>query len=154
MDREEPAWDPESSASFWIHRASRMLLRLHESRLRPLGFGMSQMPVLHALAEGGALSQKELAARAKVEQPTMAEMIARMERDGVVERAPNPKDGRGSLVSLTRRSRQRLARGKAALTAGERDAVAGLSDREKKTLIALLKRVVASLEPTAAGSAG
>src|SRR6185312_17549941 len=101
-------WDPESTAAFWINRASRLLLRLHEGRLRALGFGMGQLPVLIALEDGGALPQKELAQIARVEQPTMAEMLARMERDGVIEREPNPEDKRGSLTSLTRSARARL----------------------------------------------
>jgi len=140
------SWDPKSSASFWINRASRSLLRLQDGRLRPLGFGMSQMPVLHALKEGGALSQKELAQWAGVEQPTMAEMLARMERDGVVQREPNPKDGRGSLTSLTRRSRLRLPKARAALIQGEHEAMAGFSAEEKELLLALLQRVVSNLE--------
>ena len=37
-----------------------------------------------ALAKGGCLSQKDLARLARVEQPTMAEMLARMERDGAL----------------------------------------------------------------------
>jgi len=148
MQVEKPAesWDPKSSASFWINRASRSLLRLQEGRLRPLGFGMSQMPVLHALQGGGSLSQKELAEWARVEQPTMAEMLARMERDGVVQREPNPKDGRGSLTSLTRRSRLRLPKAKAALIKGEQEAMAGFSAAEKEHLLALLQRVVSNLE--------
>jgi MarR family transcriptional regulator for hemolysin len=139
-------WDPEASASFWINRASRALLKRHESRLRPLGFGMSQMPVLQALEQHGPLSQKELARRAKVEQPTMAEMLARMERDGVVERSPDPDDGRASLVSLTRRARLRLEKGRGALMRGEGEAIAGLSAAEKATLVGLLRRVVESLD--------
>ncbi len=140
------SWDPGSSASFWINRASRLLLRLQEGHLRPLGFGMSQMPVLHALQDGGALSQKELARWARVEQPTMAEMLARMERDGVVQREPNPKDRRGSLFSLTRRARLRLPKAKAALIQGEQEVMAGFSATEKELLLTLLQRVVSNLE--------
>jgi DNA-binding MarR family transcriptional regulator len=144
---EQPeSWDPEGSTSFWINRASRVLLKRHESRLRPLGFSMSQMPVLHALAREKALSQKELARLAKVEQPTMAEMLARMERDDIVERTPDPNDGRASLVSLTRRARQRLAKGREALKRGEGEAVSSLSVDEKAMLVGLLRRVVQSLE--------
>jgi DNA-binding MarR family transcriptional regulator len=147
QDEESPeSWDPGSSASFWINRASRSLLRLQEARLRPLGFGMSQMPVLHALEDGGSLSQKELVQRARVEQPTMAEMLARMERDGVIQREPNPNDGRGSLISLTRRSRQRLPKGKEALIQGEHEAMAGFTTAEKALLLSLLQRVVSNLE--------
>src|ERR1700761_1144813 len=98
-----PTWDPESTAGYWLNRASRSLLRVLESRLRPFGFGMSHLPVLTALEEREALSQKELARLARVEQPTMAELLGRMDRDGVVQREPNPDDKRGSLVSLSRR---------------------------------------------------
>jgi len=145
VDEAKLNWDPEATAAFWINRASRLLIRLHESRLRPLGFGMSQLPVLIALEEGGTLTQKELAHVARVEQPTMAEMLARMERDGVVEREPNPDDKRGSLTSLTRKARARLPKARAALMEGERDAMAGLSDEEKALLLSLLKRVVQNL---------
>jgi MarR family transcriptional regulator for hemolysin len=144
---DKPApWDPASSAGFWINGVSRRLLKLHESRLRPLGLGMSHLPVLVALERGGPLSQKELAQRARVEQPTMAEMLARMERDGIVEREPNPDDKRGSLVSLTRKSRARLPKAKAALTQGEHEAMAGFSAEEKALLLELLQRVARNLE--------
>lgn len=148
MESEEvcPDWDPASSASFWMNRASRTLVRLQDERLRPLGFGMGHMPVLHALQDGGALSQKELAQRARVEQPTMAEMLGRMERDGVVEREPNPADKRGTLISLSRRARARWPKGKEALMQVEAEAMAGFSAKEKATLRALLQRVVENLE--------
>jgi DNA-binding MarR family transcriptional regulator len=102
--------------------------------------------VLRALAHTRALSQKDLARHARVEQPTMAEMLARMERDGVVERGPNPEDKRGVLISLKPRSRGRLAKARVALAEAERDAMAGLSQAEQQQLRDLLKRVVANLE--------
>jgi DNA-binding MarR family transcriptional regulator len=139
-------WDPRSSGSYWINRASRVLVRAQEERLRPLGFGMSQMPVLHALQGGAALSQKELAARARVEQPTMAELLARMERAGAVQREPNPTDRRGSLVSLTREAQEQLPKAKAALVQIEHEAMAGLSAAERALLVTLLQRVVGNLE--------
>jgi DNA-binding MarR family transcriptional regulator len=141
-----PAWNPESTVAFWINRASRLLVRLHEGRLRPLGFGMGQLPVLMALEKGEALPQKELAERARVEQPTMAEMLVRMDRDGLVQREPNPEDKRGVLISLTRTARARIPEAKVALMQGERDATAGLSAKEKAVFLALLARVVKNLE--------
>jgi MarR family transcriptional regulator, transcriptional regulator for hemolysin len=146
QDSTSGQWSPAKSVSFWVNRASRVLTRLQDSRIRPLGFGMSQMPVLHALQGGAVLSQKELAARANVEQPSMAELLARMERDGVVERAPDPDDGRGTLTSLTRSARARLPKAKEVLLETERDALAGFSSEEKELLLALLQRVVRNLE--------
>jgi DNA-binding MarR family transcriptional regulator len=109
---------------------------------------MSHMPVLHALQDGGSLSQKDLARFARVEQPTMAELLGRMERDGVVQREPNPEDGRGSLTSLTRKARARWPKAKGALMQGEHDATAGFSAEEKAQLISLLQRVLDNLEKT------
>jgi DNA-binding MarR family transcriptional regulator len=145
QDERSPDWKPESSASFWINLASRSLLRRQDARLRPLGFGMSQMPVLHALADGASRSQKDLAGLAHVEQPTMAEMLERMERAGVIQREPNPSDGRGSLASLTQTSRLRLPAAKAELLRVESEALAGFSSGEKEMLLSLLQRVASNL---------
>jgi MarR family transcriptional regulator, transcriptional regulator for hemolysin len=139
-------WDPEASASFWLNRASRVLLRIQEGRMRPLGLGMGQMPVLHALEDGAARSQKDLAKWARVEQPTMAEMLARMERDGVIQREPDPEDRRSSLNRLTRGARQKWPEAKQALVEVEEDAMAGFSDAEREQLVSLLQRVVENLE--------
>jgi MarR family transcriptional regulator for hemolysin len=143
---EANACGPESSVGFWINRASRLIVRRSDARLRSFGLAMSYLPVLRALAPGRPLSQTELAKVAGVEQPSMAETLARMERDGVVQREPNPKDKRGTLISLTRRSNTRFPKAMAALAEGELEATAGLSDAEKVLLRELLQRVVGNLE--------
>lgn len=137
---------PNEMVGFWINLASRTIVRALDARLRPLGFAMSHLPVLRALAEGAALSQKDLARIARVEQPTMAEMLARMERDGLVQREPNPHDKRGSLVSLTRSARQRFPKARETLLAGEREATANFSADEKTMLLTLLRRVVTNVD--------
>ena len=147
-DREQEApWDPEASPAFWINRVSRALLRRGDGRLRPLGFAMSYLPVMRALAMARRpLSQKELARAAGVEQPTMAETIARLVRDGMVQRDPNPDDKRSTGISLTRLSRARFPKARAVLIESEREAMAGFSDHEKALLRDLLKRVLKNLE--------
>ena len=146
LQKSEPVWAPERTVAYWVNRASRRLLRLHDERLRPHGVSMGQIQVLTALMDGSSRSQKELAQRAGVKQPTMAELLARMERDGVVRRMDDPDDGRGSLISLTASAMERLPRMRETLMRGESDAVAGLTAREVATLRALLKRVVSNLE--------
>jgi MarR family transcriptional regulator for hemolysin len=146
LSEKSPGWNPGASVSFRINLASRSLLRLQDRRLHPLGFGMSQMPVLHALKDGASRPQKDLARIARVEQPTMAEMLARMERAGVIQREPNPKDGRGSLISLTRRSHLRLPEARTELIQVESEAMAGFSDAEREMLLGLLQRVIGNLE--------
>lgn len=138
-------WKPVATPTFWINHGSRLIMRTFEKRLRKLGLGMAYIPVMMALEEEGPLTQTDLLARAHVEQPTMAALLARMERDGVISRDPHPSDQRASLVSLTAKAKARLPKVKESLREGAAQAMAGLSEPERATLIALLKRVVANL---------
>ncbi len=129
-----------------VNMASRSLMRLGDRRVRPLGLGISQMPVLYLLREGGAMSQKELARHAKVEQPSMAQTLARMERDGLIKRSPDPEDGRRSLISLTKKALSRLALVREALQADNGKELEGFSDVEISTLVDLLRRLNGNLD--------
>jgi MarR family transcriptional regulator, transcriptional regulator for hemolysin len=134
-----------------IQRSSRLLLRLGEEKFHPLGLGIAQMPVLYALKDGASLTQTELAKMAKIEQPTMAQLLTRMERDGLIRRTANPRDKRSSLISLTPLALKKLPLAKAALLEGSVEALQGFSEREITTLSRLLRRVVKNLDPTAPG---
>ena len=145
-----PSWNPESVATFWINHASRLIMRRFEQGLRPLGFGAAYLPVVSALDDDAQLLQKDLATRAHVEQPTMAALLARMERDGLIAREAHPDDRRASLLSLTHRAKERLPAAKDRLAEAAEQALAGLSEGERATLMALLRRVVQNLdEPSA-----
>ncbi|MBF0875778.1 MarR family transcriptional regulator [Gluconobacter cerevisiae] len=143
-------WDPLRHPGHYFSRIARGLTRAGDARLRDLGFATAQLPVLTALKDGAELSQKELAKWAKVEQPTMAQMLSRMERDGLVQRAPDPEDKRSSLISLTDATLEKLPAGRAILRQGNSDMTKGLTEDEIETLVSLLRRVlenVDSMEP-------
>ncbi len=129
-----------------INRVARLMTRVGESRMKPLGFSPGQLPVLGALARHGPLSQKALAEGGKIEQPSMAQMLGRMERDGLVTRRPDPDDGRASLYSLTDKARDQLPALHQALIEGGREALAGFSAVEEDLLRLLLKRMITNLE--------
>ncbi|WP_313540264.1 MarR family winged helix-turn-helix transcriptional regulator [Sphingomonas sp.] len=139
-------WDPLRHPGHYFSRIARALTRIGDARLRPLGFATAQLPVLAALKDGEAMSQTELARWAKVEQPSMAQMLARMEREGMIERRADPRDRRASLVSLTAQARDRLPAGRAVLRQGNADMTRGLSSDEIATLVSLLQRVLVNVE--------
>ena len=93
--------DVLSTPGHLISLAARGFARLSEARLKPLGFGVGHLPVLVALQEGRVSTQRDLARFARVEQPPMAQMLARMERDGLIWRARDPADRRSSRINLT-----------------------------------------------------
>src|SRR5260370_5025487 len=85
--------DVLSTPGHLISLAARGFARLSEARLKPLGFGVGHLPVLVALQNGRASTQRDLARFAKIEQPPIAQMLARMERDGLIQRTPDTADG-------------------------------------------------------------
>ena len=146
MRREgEIPWEPQAYASFWINHASRLLMRDFEAILRPLGFGMAYLPVAFALAEHGPLLQKDLAGHAHVEQPTMAALLARMERDGLIEREPHPSDRRATSIRLSAKAKRGLPKARTALFEVAQRVTGGFTDAERATFLALLQRAVVNL---------
>jgi MarR family transcriptional regulator for hemolysin len=132
-----------------INRVSRLMARIGEPRVRELGFGIGQMPVLATLKDGAAYTQTQLAAIARIEQPSMAQMLTRMERDGLVQRAPDPKDKRSVLFSLTPEAKKRLPALWKILADANTEALAPFTAAEIATLASLLTRMVQHLESTA-----
>jgi MarR family transcriptional regulator for hemolysin len=81
----------------------------------------------------------------------MAVLLDRMERDGLIQRSPNPHDKRSSLISLTPFALQKVPAAKAIMQRGNDEALQGFTDRETATLVRLLSRVITNLEPDVAG---
>ncbi|PKA44545.1 MarR family winged helix-turn-helix transcriptional regulator (plasmid) [Rhizobium sullae] len=144
--------DVLSTPGHLISLAARGFARLSESRLKPLGFGVGHLPVLVALKNGNASTQRDLARFAKVEQPPMAQMLARMERDGLIQRTPDPVDGRSSHVVLTEYAQARMPEATAALFQGNREALNGFTSAETEQLVTLLTRLIANLDQIASVS--
>lgn len=139
-------WDPVSMPSFWINHASRLLMREFEQQLRPLDFGMAYLPVVMAIEENGPLLQKHLAELAHVEQPTMAALLTRMERDGLIQQDPHPGDKRARLISLSTKAKRRVPSAKKRLGEVAEQATSGFSEKERAMIIALMRRLINNLE--------
>jgi DNA-binding MarR family transcriptional regulator len=64
-------------------------------------FPLSQGAVLGRLDREGPQSVSDLAAAERVRPQSMAQTVSDLEADGLVQRTPDPEDGRRALVSLT-----------------------------------------------------
>ncbi len=141
--------DVLSTPGHLISLAARGFARLSEARLKPLGFGLGHVPVLVALRDGQASTQRDLARFAKVEQPPMAQMLARMERDGLISRTPDPADGRSSRITLTKVAETRLPDAVATLLQGNQEVLDGFTEAETRVMVDLLTRLIANLDRVA-----
>lgn len=91
----------EESLGYLVNRAARSMAQQLGESLRPAGVGIGQWAVLLFLWASDDMSQAELSRVVAIEPPTMVRTIDRMVRDGLVERHPDPTDGRISRIRLT-----------------------------------------------------
>lgn len=89
---------PVSHALFRVVRLHRMLAG---HLLRDLGLHRGQELLLMHLWDSGPVRQTELIAVLDSDSATIARMVQRLEKAGLVERAPDPHDGRATLISST-----------------------------------------------------
>lgn len=97
--------DRPESATQLATQFARSVTRALQSRASRLGFSPGQFPVLLELWEEEGLTQRQLLDRVDVEQATMANTLARMERDGLIERRVHPRDKRAQQIFLTEKAR-------------------------------------------------
>src|SRR5258708_21115181 len=61
----------------------------------------SSLSVLHTLSRAGACRLSDLVRTEQIKQPALTAAVAKLERDGLVQRSPDPCDGRASMLALT-----------------------------------------------------
>jgi MarR family transcriptional regulator for hemolysin len=96
---ESPVGERFSAA---VHNTARGWRLLIDKQLKHLGIGQAGWMTIAMIAKSGEpMSQRALADLVGVEGPSMVSMLDRLEREGLVTRAPSPTDRRVKLVHLT-----------------------------------------------------
>ncbi|MCF6475438.1 MarR family transcriptional regulator [Nonomuraea sp. MG754425] len=103
------------------------------SAVRRLSF--SALSVLHTLSRvGRPMRLTELTATEQLKQPALTSLVAKLERDGLVARRPDPGDGRAVLLSLTPEGEQVVRSRRADRVARLARVVDRLDDEERAAL--------------------
>lgn len=106
-----------------------------------MGLHPGQESLLKALAEDDGLSMSSLATRLGVQPPTVTKMVSRLAAQGYLERRQSTGDGRQAHIFLTERGRDAIAMIDKLWKRVEKDALAGIEDRDRKRLRKLLRQV-------------
>jgi DNA-binding MarR family transcriptional regulator len=110
------------------------------------GLSPSQAAALATIDREGPITPSELAAHERVQRPTIARLLSRLEEEGLVTRSPDPSDGRSCLISLTDDGRALLDRMRSAKAAFRAQRMRGLDAEERATLeraATILERMLA-----------
>lgn len=112
--------------------------------LEPLGLQLRHLRVLLILQAVGPLSQAALTKPVEVDRTTMVGVVDDLERLGLAERTPDPRNRRTNAIQLTEGGRRMLDRADAALEAAEAEFLHGFTAEERAQFRALVDRL---LEP-------
>lgn len=120
---------------------------------RPYGgdFTLTEGRVLFELAHDGPLKPSWLVNRLGLDPAYVSRILKRFTARGLVERAPDPDDGRGAIMALTAHGREVFAPMDAASREGLAAMVAHLDTRRQDVLIAATSRIETLLSDTPRG---
>ncbi len=94
---------------YLLARASHVLWRGFEHRVRAAGLNSLEWRVLATLSDSPPLPVGQLAQEVLAKQPTLTKSLARMEAQGWVSRGVDMTDARRAPVALTAAGRQKAA---------------------------------------------
>jgi DNA-binding MarR family transcriptional regulator len=116
--------------------------------LAPLGLHPGQDVLLSVLSKRASATQAQLARILRVEPPTLAVMVRRLEASGFVHRSRTPEDARVKIVSLTTAGQIAARAAEIAMAQLSQITRTSLGDNEADidTLTQLLERVAAGLQ--------
>jgi DNA-binding MarR family transcriptional regulator len=125
--------------AYWVlHRRS-------DAQFRQGGVTADQFVLLSALSQGDQITQQELVRRTSSDPNTVRAMLVRLERRGLVSRAPHAADGRARSVALTPEGRRVHGKLLVASEPLRRKMVSGLGRKQLQCLVDMLMKIARAM---------
>jgi len=153
--------DPIRNVGFLFKDVSRLWVRYFEQQADQLGMTLTHAKVLVFLSRNEGTTQARLAELCDTDPMTLVRVLDRMEKDGWLERRPDPNDRRAYRLFLKPGSDPVLAEINRIADRARGEVLSGLSTEERTQLVDLLDRIQGNLltlvpaanEPARAGGA-
>ncbi|GAA0537008.1 MarR family transcriptional regulator [Paractinoplanes ferrugineus] len=128
-----------------------LLMRLGEATRRSTGvqphraLDRAAYVILRRLEQDGPLNVSVLAAALNLDGSTVTRQVTALQKDGLAERGPDPKDGRGTVIAATPLGLTEVERVRQARKMLYGKILAGYSDQERQDLAATLEKFTGAL---------
>ena len=134
---------PIAGYGWFIKRIDNALEKEANQNLQALNLTMQQNRVLILLAhaEAHTLSLKALEEHFGAAQSTVAGLVSRLEKKGLIEAVPDPSDRRVKLARLTEEGARIHAQSRQDVVNSESRLTANLSQEEREVFLNCLKKV-------------
>ncbi len=132
-----------------ISRVAEHLNKLLQENYSKFSINGGEFDVLASLRRSGKpyqLTPTELYNSLMITSGTITNRLDNLEKSGLISRSPNPKDRRGTVVSLTKKGLSFMNEAYPAHIAHEETLLESLSNDERLELITLLRKLLVSYE--------
>jgi DNA-binding MarR family transcriptional regulator len=130
----------------WAGRLSRRVEAFYQRVLRPHGLHYSDYALLSLLRFSGSMSPKNLNRYLAITSGGLTKSIDRLESGRLVRRSPDPDDGRGTLVVLTKQGERLVAQVFAADLEAHEHLFRGLSRSDRRRIAVALRELLDTFE--------
>lgn len=130
------------SPGYLTNHLARLFAAGLQRRIKPLGLSTGTFPIMLQLWERDGLTQREIVERLGIEQATVGNTLARMERDGLIDRRSDEEDGRLRRTWLTERGQGLREQAVQAAMDENAAALAALLPEDRAELVRLLSKAI------------
>ncbi len=139
-------FDKHRSAGYLANHMARLFAQRLAEAIRPLGLAPAQFMTLIELWRRDGLTQRELVGLLDIEQATLANTLARMERDDLIVRRSVAGDARARTIHVTPKARALEGPATEAARAVNGHALAGLDPARAEAFLGDMQTVIAALK--------
>lgn len=124
-----------------LSRTTQALHRRAGAIFNQGGLTTAQFAALEALYHKGDLTINEIIDSILSTSGNMTVVINNLEKDGMIERHPNPNDKRSCIIAITQKGREKIEEIFPRHVEDLAESFAGLKEEEKEMLVQLLKKI-------------
>jgi len=129
-----------------LHRAYQAVDQVFAAGVKTNGLTARQLAVLMTIEQHEGISQTRLVERTGIDRSTMADVVVRLKRKGLVQRRRTKEDARAYAVRLTDEGRQVLRTAEPLARRVDRRVLDVLPAKRQEEFMAALASIVRALE--------
>lgn len=142
--RQDNAARFQKSILHLLRRLDQQATQLYSTETSDNDLTLRQLAIMTAISREENLSQTDLVTITGIDRSTVAGIVSRLIRKGLLDRRRSPDDGRAYCVKLSKRGHKAVAGADRLYTRIEKKLLSGVPATEASQFVATLKSIVSA----------
>lgn len=131
----------ESLLGYNARRAALAVIEVFLERMAPYRLRPVDFSVLSLVVHNAGITSRQLCSALGILPPNLVSLVAALEKRGLIERMPHPRDGRATGLHATAAGMRLMRQAERTAAELEADVARRLTPSEQRTLLRLLRKV-------------